>query len=187
MGLFNHGLRNDRSVLQHVLEVDEVTVVLPLGEVVGVVEVDNALFMRLDDFGRKQNPLGEVLTYLACHVVPLGRVDDRVFITIFLLDLLVHLVDERKDAVVGGIGLAGELPLVAVADIKARDLIAPHLHDALFHHILNVLDVHGMGAVGHLLCDPVRNGTNLGVGHLVNVVDLVVGRLDGIDNLHLIK
>ena len=40
---------DDRAVLQHVLQVDQVAVVHMLREVIGVVEVDDALVVRLDD------------------------------------------------------------------------------------------------------------------------------------------
>ena len=47
--LFNERAGDDRAVLQHVFEVYEVAVVHVLGVVVGIVEVDDALLMRLDD------------------------------------------------------------------------------------------------------------------------------------------
>ena len=43
------------AVLQHVLEVHEVAVVHMLREVVGVVEVDDALVVRLDHLGGQQH------------------------------------------------------------------------------------------------------------------------------------
>ena len=47
--LFNQSAADDRAVLQHIVQIDEVAVVHVLGIVVGIVEVDDALLMRLDD------------------------------------------------------------------------------------------------------------------------------------------
>ena len=54
MGLLNQGLADDSAILQHVFQVDEVAVVFPLGEIVGVMEMDDAFFMGLHDFLRQQ-------------------------------------------------------------------------------------------------------------------------------------
>ena len=51
VGLLDEGARNDGAVLEHILQVDQVAVVHMLREVVGVVEVDQALLVRLDDVG----------------------------------------------------------------------------------------------------------------------------------------
>ena len=94
VGLLDHGLTDDRAVLQHVLEVDQIAVVFSLGIVVGVMEVDNALFVSLYDVLGEQNSLGQVLGDLTGHIVALGAVDDRVLVGVLLLDLLIRLVDE---------------------------------------------------------------------------------------------
>lgn len=93
MGLLDHGLADDGAVLQHVFQIDEVAVVFPLGEIVGVVEMDDAFFMGLHDFFRQQQSLGEILGYFAGHVVTLGGIDDRVLVGVFLLYFLVGQVD----------------------------------------------------------------------------------------------
>ena len=48
-GLLDEGAGDDRAVLEHVLQVDQVAVVHMLGEIIGVVEVDDALVVRVDD------------------------------------------------------------------------------------------------------------------------------------------
>ena len=69
-----------RAVLQHVLKIYQIAVVHMLGEVIGVVEVDYALVMRLDNFARQQYAVGYIALHLARHVVALGRIDHRVFV-----------------------------------------------------------------------------------------------------------
>ena len=45
--LLDQSAGNNRAVLQHIVQVDEVTVVHMLGIIVGVVEVDDAFLVRL--------------------------------------------------------------------------------------------------------------------------------------------
>ena len=54
MRLFNERSGNNRSVLQHIFQIYQVAVMHVLRKVIGVVEVDNALFVRLYHiFGKK--------------------------------------------------------------------------------------------------------------------------------------
>ena len=142
--LFDHGLADDGTILQHVFQIDEVTVVLALGEIVSVVEMDDALFVCFHDLLREQQAAGEVLRYLAGHVVTLRGIDDRVLVRVFLLHLFIVEVDEGEDPVIGGIALSGDLAFIAVADVLLRHLVAAHFHDARLDHILNVFYIAGM-------------------------------------------
>ena len=67
---------DDGAVLQHILEVHEVAVVHMLGIIVRVVEVDDALLMRLNDLLRQEDAVRQVAADLARHVVALRGVDD---------------------------------------------------------------------------------------------------------------
>ena len=80
MGLFNHCLADDGAVLQHVFQIDEVAVVFFLGKIVGIVEMDNAFVMGFHDVFGKEKTFCQILGNLACHIVSLGGVDDRVFV-----------------------------------------------------------------------------------------------------------
>ena len=55
MRLFNQRAGNDRAVLQHILQIDQIAVVHMLGEIIRVVEVDDALVVRVDDVLRQQH------------------------------------------------------------------------------------------------------------------------------------
>ena len=94
VGLLDHGLTDHRSVLQHILQVDEVAVMLLLRVVIGVVEVDHALLVRLYDILRKQEALREIPGDLPRHIVSLRGIDDRIFVRVLLLQLLIGLIDQ---------------------------------------------------------------------------------------------
>ena len=181
VGLLDEGVADDGAVLQHVLEVDEVAVVHVLGEVVGVVEVDQALLIRLDDVGRKQHPARQVAADLACHVVALDAVDGRVLVGVLLLDLLVVALDQREDAVVGGVRLADERAVVAVAHIASCQLERALCHQLILDHVLNLLDRHGALDLVALVLDVVGDVRDLLLGQ-IGAVGGVVRLADGVDD-----
>ena len=91
MGLLNQRAGDDGTILQHILQVDQVAVVHVLGEIVGVVEVDDAGLMGFDDLLGQQNASGDVLGDLAGQIVALDGVDCRILVGVFLLDYFVVL------------------------------------------------------------------------------------------------
>ena len=185
--LFDHGLADDGAILQHVFQIDEVAVVLALGEIVGIVEMDDALLVRFHDFFREQQAAGEVLRYLAGHVVTLRGIDDRVLIRIFLLHFFVIKVDEGEDPVIGGIAFSGNLAFVAVTDVLLRHFVAAHFHDARLDHVLNVFHIAGMRIRRDLLGDVVSDSLDLEAAHLMDAFDFLIGFADGIHDLGNIK
>ena len=132
--------RDDRAVLQHVLEIDEVAVVHVLGEVVGVVEVDDTAVVGLDDLARQEHAHGEILGDLARHVVALDGIDGRVLIGVLLLHFLVVALDKSEDLVIGRVALALEVLEVAIDDVLARNLELVERHDLVLDHVLDFLD-----------------------------------------------
>ena len=60
-----------------------------LGKIIRVVEMDNSLLVRLNNVRIEKQALGNILAYLARHIVPLNAVDGRVLIGVFLLYFLV--------------------------------------------------------------------------------------------------
>ena len=185
--LLDQSLADDGSVLQHILKVDEVAVVLALRIIVGVVEMDDALLVSLDDLLREQYAARQILADFARHIVALRGVDDRVFVGILLLDLLICLINQGENALVGCVGLTSEISLVTVAHVFLRDLKTAHLHDSGLDHLLDVLDVEGMRSCpdtgGHI----VRDCLNLEFVHLVDPLDLAVRLRDGIHDFLLVK
>ena len=145
MGLLNPGLADHGAVLQHILQIDQIAVVHVLCEIVGVVEMDDALLVRLHDVGGQQQTLGQILADLSGHVVALYAVDRGIFIGILLFHLFVVALDEGEDAVVGGIGLTNQGALITVSDIIARQLEGAGGHDLVLHHVLDLF--HGNRAI----------------------------------------
>ena len=84
----------------------------------------------------------DVLRDLARHVVALHGVDRRVLVGVLLLHVLVVALDQRQHLVVGRVGLALELLLVAVDDVALRNLPRAKLHQLRLDDVLDLLDVH---------------------------------------------
>jgi hypothetical protein len=99
---------DDRTIGQHVFQVDETAVEHGLNDVVHVVEMDGAAVVGLDDVGRDQFAAGNVLGHFAGDEVALRRYDVAVLIGVFVEDFQVGVVQQAKDIVVGRIGLALE-------------------------------------------------------------------------------
>ena len=89
MGLLDKSTADNGTILQHILQIDQITVVHMLGKIIRVVKMDDALLMGLHDIRRKQNTAGDILADLACHIVALYAVDSGVLIGILLLDFLI--------------------------------------------------------------------------------------------------
>ena len=106
VGLFDHGLTDDRAVLQHVLQIDQTAVVHVLCEVVRIMEVDDTGIVRLGDIVGQQEPCGNVLADFTCHVVPLYAVDHRILVGVLLLYFFVFKIQQAENLPVCGIGLA---------------------------------------------------------------------------------
>ena len=125
------------------------------------MKMNDAFLMRLDDIFRQQHPAREIFGDLARHVIALCGIDRRILVGILLVDFLIDLIDQRQDPVVRRVGLACDLPLVTVADILLRNLIAAHLHDALLYHILDLFDACRMRHGPDLTCDLIRDRHDL--------------------------
>ena len=154
--LLDQRARDNGAVLEHILQVHQVAVVHVLGEVVRIVEVNQALVVGIHDLLGQQHALRQVLGDLAGHVVALNGVDGRVFVRVLLLDLFVVAFDQRQDLVVGRVLLALQALNIAINDVVASDLIAVETHDLVLDQILDLLDRYGVPGIftclGNVLC-----------------------------------
>ena len=178
MRFLNHGFADDRSVLQHILQVDQIAVVFLLRVIVGIVEVNDARFMRLHDLLRQQNSPGQVLAHLSGHIVSLGGVDHRVLVGVFLLRLFVIAFDQCQNLIISGIGLTHQRTGVAIGDVPLCHLVGPVGHNAPFHHILNFL--HGRRTTQFITGDrnTLCNSADLHRCHSLLLLDLCISPFD---------
>ena len=183
MGTLNEGAGDNSAVLQHILQVHQVTVVHMLGVIIAVVEVDDALPMGLNNLLRQQNTFAEVAADLTGHVVPLGGVDHWVFIGILLLGLLVIALDKGENLIVGCVGFADQGTGIAVGDVMLGHFKGAVGHDVMLHHVLNFL--HSGSAADLLALELYRLGDALDLhgGHAIHFLHGVVGLGDGNDDL----
>ena len=148
MRLFNIGAGNDGAVLKHVLQIHQIAVVHVLGKVVGIVEVDQALIVCLDDLRVQQQAGGQVFGDLTSHIVTLDAVHGGVLVGVLLLDLFVLALDQAQDALIGGVGLALQALHIAVGDVVPGHIMCLDVHELVLHHILHFF--HADGAVQRL-------------------------------------
>ena len=89
LGCLDSSLTDHSAVLQHILQIDQTAVMHMLCKIIGIVKMDNALLMSMDNVLRQQKTLCDILADLSCHVVALYAVYRWIFVGIFLLNLFV--------------------------------------------------------------------------------------------------
>ena len=139
---------HDGAVVEHVADVDEAAVEDGLDEVIRVVEVQHALFVRLADLFGQEDALGEVLRHFARDEVALGRRGERVLVGVLLHHVFVRVGDEAQDRLVRRVRLAHERAVIPIDDVRFGEGIVPLLHQLLFDDVLNVLDEHALFLFG---------------------------------------
>ena len=178
---------DDRAVLQHVLEVHEVAVVHMLGEVIRVVEVDDAFFVGLHDVGGKKDAHGKIFRDFACHIVALHGVDRGVLVRVLLLDFFVVAFDQGQNLIVGGVGNALEALHVAIDDIGAGEREIAQGHDFVFDHVLNLFDRNGVARGFAALLHAMRSGKNLLFAQTIIFGNVGIRALYGVDDLRYVE
>ena len=183
VGLVDLRAGDHRPVLEHVVQVDQIAIVLAHREIIGVVEMDQPVLVGLHNVLRQKEAARQVAADFPGDVVPLGRVDRRIFVGVLLLDQLVVAVDQRENPSVRRVGAAQRRAFVAVVHVGLRHFVAAHFHDARFDKILNVFDVGGVGVAAQLLFHVVGHGLDLAVVEPADRVHLDVGLRHRVDDL----
>ena len=135
--LADHG-----AVLQHILQVYKIAVVHMLCKIVGVMEVDDSLLIRLNNIFRKKKSSREILADLSSHIVTLYAVDRRILVGIFLHNLFVVALDQGQDPVVRRVCFPHQRAVIAVAHIIFCDRKSTDRHQLVLDHILDLFYGH---------------------------------------------
>ena len=94
VGTLDEGAGNDRTVQEHVLQVDQVAVMHMLCKIIAVMEMDDTFVVCVNDILGQQHTLSEILGNLSGHVVTLGGVHHGVLVGVLLFGLLVVALDQ---------------------------------------------------------------------------------------------
>ena len=94
MRLLDHCSADDSAVLQHIFEIYQIAVMHMLSIIIGIMEMNDPLFVSLYNILREEHPLGQVTAHLSRHIISLYTVDSRIFIGIFLFYILIVALDE---------------------------------------------------------------------------------------------
>ena len=187
VGLFDERARDDRAVLQHILQVHQITVVHVLGVVVHVMEVDEPLFMGLHDVLRQQQALGQIPGNLARHVVALGGVDHRVLVGVFLFGFFICAVDQAENPVIRGVALAHQGAGVPVCDVALGKRKSAVRHKLVLHAVLYLFHTRGAIQQAAVFRHLIGNRLDLCVTDLVGHVHLGICPGDGGEYLPAVK
>ena len=184
---FDHCLTDDSSVLKHIFQIDQITVVLFLCKIIWIMEMNDSLFMCFYNLFRKKYTLGKVFTYFSCHIISLRGVDHRVLIGIFLIDFFINVINQCKDPVICCIGLSCQFTFITVAHILLCHFIATHSHNSSLYHILNIFYMYSVSWFFYLSCNIICNCPDLEFIQFVNIINFFISCADCILDLFQIK
>ena len=179
----NQSTGDNSAVLQHVIKVDEVTVVHVLCKVIGIVEVDKTLVVSSNNILWKELTLNEVLRNLTSHVVTLNRNNGRVLVGVLLLDFLVVALNQRQNLVIGGVLVTLLVLNVAVNDVLTSNLKAVKSHELILDKVLDLLDGDGVSSLLALIGNVEGSKLNLTLSQALILRDLCVSLSDCVNNL----
>ena len=183
MWTLNQSTGDNSAVLQHVIKVDEVTVVHVLCKVIGIVEVDETLVVSSNNVLWKELTLNEVLRNLTSHVVTLNRNNGRVLVGVLLLDFLVVALNQRQNLVIGGVLMTLLVLDVAVNDVLTSNLKAVKSHELILDKVLDLLDGDGVSSLLTLIGNVEGSKLNLTLSQALILRDLCVSLSDCVNNL----
>ena len=158
-----------------------------LCEIIRIMKMNNTFFMGFYNLLWKQDTHSQILADLTSHVITLGRVDHRILVRILLLYFFVQLVDQGQNPIIGSVGLAGQLSLIAVTHILLCYLVSTHLHNAGLDDILDILYMDRMSHACDLVSYILRYRLDLVRIHLMQLICLFIGSVDRIDDLMQVK
>ncbi len=138
----DHRAADNRAILQHILQIDQITVVHMLGKVVCIMEVNKAGFVGIHNLLGQQNTAGDILADLAGHIIALYAVDRGVLVRILLLNFLIIALNQAENLLVRRVGFTHQCTGIPVGDIAARQGIGIQLHQVVFHLVLDLLHAH---------------------------------------------
>ena len=92
MRLFDKSTSNNSTVLEHIFQITETTIIFLIGKVVAVMEVNYAQFVGIYDIFGKQNSFSQIARDLTSHIISLSGIDYRVLVRVLFFGLLVYKV-----------------------------------------------------------------------------------------------
>ena len=183
VGLFNQSAGNDRAVLQHVLQIDQLTVGDRAGYIAHVMDVDHTLIVGVDDILGKDVTAADIFGYLRCEVIPHGAVDDGVLVGVLLPRGLTVMPKERQDLFVRRVPLTQLCVLHAVLTVVERQAGMIRFDQLIDHHVLDLFHMDRTVELVNPALDPADDKADLYLRQPFLGIDLFIGRINGGDNL----
>ena len=90
---FNHFAVHNRAVIQHIADINQAAVENRLNKIVGIMEMQHTLFMRLGNLCRQHDTLCQILGNFTGNQVTLSSSHCCIFITVFFHNVLIAVAD----------------------------------------------------------------------------------------------
>ena len=148
------------------------------------MKMQYTLIMCLGDLLRKQDTAGQVLGDLTCDQITLCGSNRGVLIGILLHNVLVAVLDQTENGLVGGIGLTNQFTCIAINDVGFCQDILPVLHQFLLD---DILDVFHQDPLSLFVLNTLDDLLDLGVRHLLLGLHFSICLLDSNYDLATVK
>ena len=159
--LLDQSVSDDRPVLQHVLQIHQLTVGDRPGHIPHVMDVDNALIVGLDHVLREDVSPADILGYFACQVIPHRAVDDRVLIGVLLFGNLTVVPEQCQDLRIRAVLFPKQLMAQPIITVVKRMTDKTGIRKAGDNHILHFLNLDGSTKALTLSHNHIRNSGDI--------------------------
>ena len=185
--LLDQRVRDDGSVLKHVLQIHQLAVGDGTGDITHVMNVNDSLVVSLHHVLRKDVPPADVLADLGGQVVPHGAVNDWILVGVLLPGDFVVMPEQRQDTLVGGVLLAQLCVAQPVSTVVAHERGPLGGQQFVLDHVLDLLHGHSPTQYVAPLLYPADNKTDHRVRQPVCFHDLGVRRLNRLFDLGIVE
>jgi len=181
---FNEFAMHDRSIIQHIPNIDKAAIEHGLDKIVRIMKVKDTFIMSTGNLFRQHNPARQITGYFSGNKVTLGGNHNGVLVGIFFHDILVLVADQRQDGFIRRIGFTDKGPVVAINNVGFGQFVTAAVHDLLFDHIL---DIFHKEAFPFLSFYEGGDGINIRFRKSFSLLHCFIGLLNGNHDLMPIK
>ena len=142
VGLLDQCIRNHRAVLQHVLQVHQLTVGDGAGYIAHIVDMDNAFVMGEDHVLREDISAADILGYLGCQIVAHGGIQHRVLVRVLLFRQLVIVTQQGQYLCIRAALFAQQFMAQPVVAVLPGQFVMFALIQFIHDHVLDFFDTN---------------------------------------------
>ena len=100
MRFLNHGLSNNCTILKHILKIYKAAIKVFHNRIIHIMNMNNTLFMCLNQFIRKYILLAKFFRNFASHIISLSSINSRILICILLSQFFILIINKTHNSLI---------------------------------------------------------------------------------------